>query len=146
MIPRFSDRAVVNWVVLPIPEGRLIKLRKLAAIDITFLGYGLIFAEYAGGVFLSLGLGLFVLFRSHSYWQVLLGIYFIGLGTNYVPMLVYAATIGGIKNAQAELGDELTDRRRAMAKYRRQSLVLLVPLLALLLVFIQTRRRPHDVK
>lgn len=61
-------------------------------------------------------------------------------------MLVYAATIGGRKNAQAELGDELTDRRRAMAKYRRQSLVLLVPLLALLLVYIQTRRRPQDVK
>jgi hypothetical protein len=62
-------------------------IRKLAAIDIVFLGYKLVFAEYAFGVLFSVALGIFVLFRSHSVWQVALGIYLICLGINYVPML-----------------------------------------------------------
>jgi hypothetical protein len=49
-------------------------LRKLAAIDIVFLGYKFVLAEYAVGVFLSVALGLFALFRAHSFWQEALGI------------------------------------------------------------------------
>lgn len=54
---------------------RAINLRKLAAIDIALLGYKLIFAEYAAGVILAIVLGLFVIFRSQSVWQVALGVY-----------------------------------------------------------------------
>jgi hypothetical protein len=49
-----------------------INLRRLAAIDIALLGYKLIFAEYLLGVVLSIGLGLFVIFRSHSHWETVL--------------------------------------------------------------------------
>jgi hypothetical protein len=52
-------------------------LRKLAAIDIIFLGYRFVLAEDALGVFFSDALGLLVLYRSHSFWQALLGIYLI---------------------------------------------------------------------
>jgi hypothetical protein len=58
-----------------------------------------------------------------------LGLYLISLGINYVPMLIYAITINRAKSARAELGDELDEKRVAMAKYRRQSLWLLVPLI-----------------
>jgi hypothetical protein len=102
--------------------------RKLAAIDIAFLGARLIIAEYAIGVLVAPALGVLTLLRGGSYWQLALGLYLILLGINYVPMLAYAVAIGKGRSAQAEIRDELSDKSRAMAKYRRQSVFLLVPL------------------
>lgn len=119
----------------------VIDLRKLAAIDIVFLGPKFVCAEYAAGVLLSLGLGVLVLFRSSSRWGVVLGIYLICLAVNYAPMLSWAVSIRNKRKAQAELGGELSELRRAMAKYRRQSLLLLVPGLPLAVVAIQERSR-----
>jgi hypothetical protein len=119
----------------------LINPRKLAAIDIVFLGSKLIIAEFAGGVLLCVALGTFVLFRGHSFWQIALGLYFVSLGINYVPLLVYAVAITRGQSARVEMGDELIDERRAMAKYRRQSILLLVPLLAPILGLARERRR-----
>jgi hypothetical protein len=93
-------------------------LRKLAAIDVAFLGPKFVLAEYAVGVIFSITLGIFVLLRSQSYWQVVLGIYFLGLGANYIPMLCWAISIKDRQSARSELGSELTDKGRAMAKYR----------------------------
>lgn len=120
--------------------------RKLAAIDIVFLGYRLIFAEYAFGAFFSLALGIFVLIRGHSVWQVLLGAYLICLGINYVPMLTFTVSIGSKQNALAELGDELIERRKAMSKYRRLSLLLLVPLVVPVVVITRKRLGPSETK
>jgi hypothetical protein len=102
--------------------------RKLAAIDLAFLGPKFIIAEFAAGVLLSAAIGGFILLRSHSAKQVLLGLYFISVAINYVPMLIYSVVITRNRSARAELGDELNDVRSAAAKYRRQSLLLLVPL------------------
>ena len=107
----------------------VINPRKLAAIDIIFLGPKFIIIEFAGGVVLCAALGVFVLLRSHSVLTLALGFYLISLGINYVPMLIYAVAITKKDSAWTEMGDELDDKRRAMAKYRRQSLLLLVPLL-----------------
>lgn len=120
----------------------MINLRNLAAIDIVFLGYKFVLAECAIGVFFSAALGLFVLFRSHSFWQVVLGVYLICLGINYLPMLAYTLSIANKQSAQAELGAELSDKPAAMSKYRRQSLLLLVPLFLPLQELI--RRRPQN--
>jgi hypothetical protein len=92
--------------------------RKLAAIDIFFLGYKVVFAEYVVGVLFSLALGVFVLFRAHSLWGAALGAYLICLAINYVPMLLYAIAIANEKNAHAEIDAELSERRKAMSKYR----------------------------
>lgn len=108
-------------------------LRKLAAIDIVFLGPKFIIGEYACGTILSLALGIFILFRAHSVWQVVLGVYFVSLGVNYAPMLIYAIGLGNREKARAEIADELVEQRRAMSKYRRLSLALLVPFAALIL-------------
>lgn len=120
--------------------------RKLAAIDIAFLGSKIIIAEFACGVFFCVALGAFVLFRGHSFWQVALGLYVISLGINYVPMLVYAIAIAKGKSARAEMGDELEDERRAMAKYRRQSVLLLVPLLVPILSLAHERRNAQSTR
>ena len=54
-------------------EKGVINVRKLAALDIAFLGPKLILAEFGVGVFLSAAIGLVTLKRSHSAWQMLLG-------------------------------------------------------------------------
>ena len=119
--------------------------RKLAAIDIVFLGSKLIVGEFAGGVLLCSALGTFVLLRGHSFWQAMLGLYLISLGINYVPMLVYAIVISRKQSARVEMSDELKDKRRAMAKYRRQSILLLVPLLVPIRAIAQQRRKSQVV-
>jgi hypothetical protein len=124
----------------------MINPRKLAAIDIVFLGSKLIIAEFAAGVLLSVSLGVFVLLRAHSFWPLALGLYLISLGINYVPMLVYAVTITKGQSARAEMGDELQDKRRAMAKYQRESILLLVPLLAPILALAQERSKAPAVR
>ena len=111
-----------------------------------FLGPKLIIGEYAVGVFFSVALGLFVLFRGHSFWQTALGLYLISVGMNYVPMLIYAVVIASRQRAHAEIAAELTERRQALSKYRRQSLLLLVPLLAPVLAITQERRRSHELR
>jgi hypothetical protein len=122
----------------------MIDPRKLAAIDIALLGPAFIIAEFAAGVLLSVALGVFILLRGGSLWQIALAVYFLSLGLNYVPMLVYAVDIARRRSALAEIGDELTDKRQAMAKYRRQSVFLLVPLVvpAAALRNSLKRRRP----
>ena len=106
-----------------------------------FLGPKLILAEYAVGVLFSAALGAFVLFRGHSLWQDALGVYLICLGINYAPLLLYAVAIGSRQRAREEMADELAESRRAMSKYRRQSVLLLVPLLVPVLVVAQGRRK-----
>jgi len=125
---------------------RSLNFRKLAAIDIVFLGFRLVLAEYAFGVMFSMALGMFVLFRSHSIWQVGLGAYLICLGLNYVPMFAYTISIANKQNARAELGEELKESRRAMAKYRRLSLLPLVPLSLPVLSIVRRLRKPVDLR
>ena len=117
-----------------------IDLRKLAVIDIAFLGRKAIVAEYAAGVVLSTALGVFVLVRGHSFWQILLGVYFLCLGINYAPMLAYAMAIPTQERARKEMGGELADRGKAMSKYRRLSLLLLIPLVVPLLTLLARRK------
>jgi hypothetical protein len=110
-------------------ENAVINPRKLTAIDIVFLGSKVVITEFAVAVLLCPAFAVFVLLRGHSLWQLALGLYFISLGINYVPMLFYAVAIGGRDAAREEMGVELADKHGAMAKYRRQSLFLLIPLI-----------------
>jgi len=123
----------------------MIDLRKLAALDIAFLGYRLILAEYVFAVVLSLALGIFILARGHSGWQILLGVYFLCLGMNYVPMLWWTLAIGSRENARTEVEQEMSDRPATMARFRRVSLTLLVPLLPLgMMVAQRLKKRRAD--
>ena len=113
--------------------------RKLAAIDMALLGPVLILAEFAAGVVLSATLGALVLWRARSSSQIVLGLYFVALGINYVPLLLHAVNIRSRECARRELGTELDDKGRAMAKYRRQSLYLLIPLVTPIAALIEWR-------
>jgi hypothetical protein len=115
--------------------------RRLAAIDIVYLGWKFVITEFAIAVTLCPALGAFVLLRRQSGFQLGLGLYLIALGINYLPMLLYAVAIAKQRSARVELGEELNDKRRAMAKYRRQSIALLIPLLVPAMVVWQERRR-----
>ena len=93
--------------------------RKLAAIDIVFLGYKLV-SRNMPLVFCSRSLSVFRSVRGHSVWQVMLGTYLICLGINYERNWLMNSPKNG----------------KAMSKYRRLSVFLLVPLLVPVLVFI----------
>jgi hypothetical protein len=110
----------------------MINVRKLAAIDLHFLGPKIILAEFGLGVPVMLALGILSLrvglFRTHAVWQIVLGIYLLLLAINYIPMLWCAIDLTRHGNVAAELASELGNKGAAMRKYRRQSLWLLVPL------------------
>ena len=116
----------------------------MAAIDIAFLGSKLIVIEFAVGVILPAALGCFILLRAGPNGSVLLGLYFIALGLNYLPLLVNAVALTRDRSALTELGHELNDKRRTMAKYRRQSLWLLVPLVTPVVALIEWRRKAQS--
>jgi hypothetical protein len=85
-------------------------------------------------------LALLVLVQRDSVTQLILGWYLIGLSINYVPMQIYVIGITTNKGMRVELGQELNDERRDMAKCRRQSLLLLVPFLVPILALSQRRK------
>ncbi|HLI95060.1 MAG TPA: hypothetical protein VKT72_03115 [Candidatus Baltobacteraceae bacterium] len=124
----------------------VLDVRKLAAIDIYLLGEKVILSEYALGVVGLIGFGAWSLHnaigRGHSAGLLALGAYLIGIGTNYIPLLVHAIVIARAHNAARLLGDELADRTRAMRKYRTQSVMLLVPFAAVIFAFQRPKRLP----
>lgn len=122
-----------------------IDFKKLAAIDLAFLGPKFIIAEFAFGLLFSISLGIFALLRAHSLGGAAVGAYLICLGINYGPMLAYALAIGNRENARQELGDELSEERAAMSKYRRQSLLLLVPLIVPIFAIFRHAPRANAV-
>lgn len=122
-------------------ESRIvIEIRKLAALEVLFLGPKLVLAEYVCGVFLSAVLGVFVLMRGQTLWQSLLGIYLICIGLNYLPLLLQAFALRDRNAAREVIGNELADTRQTFSRYRSQSLLLLVPLLVAIIGVSQSRR------
>jgi len=113
--------------------------RKLAAIDIVFLGYKIVLTEYLCGVLLPVALGVLSIAKSHSVWQSAVGAYLLCLGFNYTPMLIFALSLANRERAESELGDELGQRREVMARYRKLSVLLLVPLLVPLVAMTGTK-------
>jgi hypothetical protein len=118
----------------------MINVRKLAAIDLYFLGPKIILAEFGLGVPIMLVLGTLSLragLRTHALWQIALGAYLVLLAVNYIPMLWCAIDIARRGSAADELGDELHDQGAAMRTYRKQSFWLLVPLVVPVAWFMQ---------
>ena len=111
----------------------------LAAADISLHGRRPIIAEFVAGAGVSVGLGLWLLLGGLAQWQSWLGIYLIGVGLNYVPLLFSAISIPSREVARARSAVILSDR----SKTRRLSfktLVLLVPLST----FIGLLKAKHD--
>jgi len=110
----------------------MIQVRKLVAVELTFLGPKVVLAEYGFAVVVGALLGLLSLrvavWRTHATWQVLLGIYLLFLALTYGVLLAEAIAMARRGDCREELGDELEDTGAAMRKYRRQSFWILVPM------------------
>lgn len=125
------------------PRNVVIDFRNLAAVDIAFLGSRLVLAEFSIGVFGSLVLGLLTLLRSHSVGGIALGTYLLSIGINYVPFLLDAVSLVHLDSARYEIAEETMGKRRMFRKYKRQSLLLLVPLVVpILAVARELHRNP----
>jgi hypothetical protein len=106
----------------------MIDVRRLAAVDLAYLGPKFILAEFTLGVLGPAALGIWTLLRSQGIGGTLFGAYLVSVGINYVPLLLHAVDIARRGTARAEIADEAGDRKALFRKYRRQSLLLLVPL------------------
>jgi hypothetical protein len=118
--------------------AKLIRVRKLAAVDMAWLGPRVIVAEYGIGIVLPLALGALTLRNSlssasPSMWQILLGIWLVGIAANYIPLFLYAVSIARGGTAKVEGEPELPNARR----YGLQQTIILVPLLVVLVTLIQ---------
>lgn len=112
---------------------KLIEVRKLAAVDMAWLGPRIIIIEYAAGVILPLALG-FLTLRST---QTLLGVWLLTIAANYVPLLLYAVSIARLGSVEAEGGPEIKHARR----YGFQQVIILVPCLVILIAIVQEIQR-----
>src|SRR5712671_6346566 len=96
---------------------RMINIRKLAAIDLEFLGPKVILAEFGLGALGAMILGILSLragiYRFHSAGMTLFGAYLLLLGMNYVPLLLHAIDMARHGSARQEIADELEDKRMA---------------------------------
>ena len=110
----------------------LIEVRKLAALDIALHRRWLILFEFVAGVFLHPTFGFFVVGRS-----LLLGVYMIFLGLDYVSLFVYSLIIHDRESAGMEVEEELSRMKRSGVKYGVQQLLLLVQLAIPLLSLVQ---------
>jgi len=125
--------------------AKIIEVRKLAAVDMAWLGARIITAEYALGILLPLALGIFSLRAGlgasrPSLWQVGLGVWLLGIACNYVPLFLYAVSIGRAGTLKAEGEPEIAHAPR----YGAQQVMILVPLLVVALALMQeSSRRRH---
>lgn len=118
-----------------------INIRKLAALDMAFLGSGVILSEFALGVLGPIAVGIFTVERGRSQWQSTVGVYLILLGFNYIPLLVYAIAIYRKGSAHDEIADDLAEKTEIAKRYFPQTLLLLIPLVMPILALFQERRR-----
>ena len=122
--------------------SKLIEIRKLAAVDMAWLGSKIIIAEYTLGVIFPLALGMFTLRSSLSSpapltWQTALGIWLVTIAANYVPLLLYAVSIARAGSIEAEGRPEISHARC----YGVQQVIILVPFFVVVIAVIQERRR-----
>ncbi len=115
----------------------IIKVRKLAALDIVFHGKTFILVEFALAVLLCAAVGLSILHGvNHSPFMVILGSFFLGVSLNYIPLLLSAISIAKKKSAQQEVAYELENKDTYAGKYTLQSILLLLMPLAMLLLAV----------
>ncbi|HEX8936920.1 MAG TPA: hypothetical protein VF776_01515 [Sphingomicrobium sp.] len=117
----------------------LLDPRILAAADISLHGRRLIIIEFVVGAGVSLGLGLWLLLGGKAQWQSWLGLYLIGVGLNYVPLLFSAVSIPSREAADVLSAHILSDRSKVRG-LTLKSLALLVPL-STFIGLLRTRHR-----
>lgn len=125
---------------------QLVQIRKLAALDMAWLGPKIIVAEYAFGILLPLALGVFTLHSTFSSshwlnWQTFLGLWLISIAANYLPLFLYAVSIARAGTVKTEGEPERPHARR----YGVQQVIILIPFLVVAISVVQERRRRKPI-
>jgi hypothetical protein len=126
----------------------MIEIRKLAAVDMAWLGTRVIVTEYALGVMLPLVLGILSLRAGLAQqdlvnWQTILGSWLVTISANYVPLFLYAVAIARAGTVREEGLSEFA----LAGRYGVQQAIILVPLFVVLIALIQERkRRKHGLR
>jgi hypothetical protein len=121
-------------------HDRLITVRKLAALDLIFHGRKLVLVEFGVGVSFSTLLGFWFIYSGlsadpdPSYWIALLGVGLLGIGLNYVPLLIYALQLQRPENARKIVLYELGHPQTYQRMYGLQSVILIIVPFALLVL------------
>ena len=113
-----------------------LNVRKLVALDMTFLGTRVVVFEYAAGVVLCAVIGFFSLARG----AYLFGVPLLWIGLNYVPLLLHSVDLARRGTARQEVADELANLSRARS-YSWRQLWIVVPFAIVALALVQ-RGRP----
>src|SRR5262245_1373964 len=121
----------------------MLDVRRLAALDMwgragSMRRRQIIRAEFLLGVVGCTSLGLLALVRG-SGWMVVLGIWLIGVGINYVPLAVYAQSLSRSSALEDELVD--VDVRREQRRAGLQQFWIAVPLAIVVFALVDVLSR-----
>jgi len=105
----------------------MLNARRLAAVDLSGLGPKIVIPEFALAALGAPALGVLTVLRSGSIGATGFGVALIGIGANYVPLLIHAIDLTRRSAVNAEIAGEAGDQPALYANYRRQSLWLLIP-------------------
>jgi len=120
-------------------EGRLINVRKLVALDITLHGPRFIMVEFGVGTPAILAVGGYLAATG----QLVLGVYLLLTGINYIPLLIYVVLIVRGGTAAEEVAGGLSQDRHYVRKYSTQQLLIFVPFAVILLTVFQELTEPR---
>jgi hypothetical protein len=118
----------------------VIEIRKLAAVDMVWLGQRIVVGEYALGVLLPFALGLWSIrvgWQAHGIWQAVVGAWLMSISANYVPLFLYASSIMRAGTVEREGRAELARAKR----YGVQQTMILVPFMVVSVALVQEWRR-----
>ena len=121
-------------------RNRFVNVRRLAAVDMhglngTVLRRRLIIAEFVLSALAGIGIGLFLLFSTPDAVGIVLGLYAIGVGANYVPAAIHALSLRSPARLKAELAG--ADVESELRHYTAAQLWVFVPLLFVWLAVAQ---------
>ncbi|MDA4124836.1 MAG: hypothetical protein OK438_05245 [Thaumarchaeota archaeon] len=114
-------------------EGRLVNVRRLVALDITLHGPRFIMAEFGIGTPAIIAVGTTLTLSG----PLILGIYLVLTGVNYLPLLIYTVVIVRKDSAQAEVAEDLARNKHLVRKYSVQQFLLFLPLVVFLMAVWQ---------
>lgn len=111
-------------------ETRFVDVRRLAAVDMhgvrgTTIRRRVIVAEFLLGAIGGIGIGLFLLLTASAAEGVVVGIWALGIGANYVPLALHTLSLRRPSDLRAELTD--ADIRDELRRYTRSQLWVFAP-------------------
>ena len=124
----------------------MVNIRKLAAVDIHLHGATFVLIEFIGAIgILSIpGTVHLLRARSNTFSEILTYCYFLSVGLNYVPLLLYSILIIYANSATKEVETGINNNKKSFRKYSTQQFWLLLPLVVLFASFLQEIKKKEN--